>query len=345
MIKSDIASTVPIIAIDAMGGDVGLDTTLAAVLSVKNQYPALKLILVGNQSIIEKHSLFPQIASQMEIVHAEQIVAMDESPSSVLRHKNDSSMWRALELVQQGKADACVSAGNTGALMGCARFILKMLPNISRPAICSTVPNRYGHVHWLDLGANVSAKPEQLKQFAIMGSELSKAVDNIANPTVGLLNVGSEAIKGNDIVKEANTLISATDLNYVGYVEGNDLFLRKDLNVVVCDGFVGNVALKTVEGIAKFIQYGMEAEFKRSFFSRLTALVALPALKRLKKRIDPRMYNGATLLGLQGLVIKSHGNADPIAFANAINLARLEVENNVLHRICEQLQLNPEHDQ
>ena len=246
-------------------------------------------------------------------------------------------MWKAIELVRDGKAQACVSAGNTGALMASSRYILKMLPGISRPAICAVVPSRGGHVHWLDLGANVDAKPEQLVQFAVMGSELVKAVDEKPNPIVGLLNIGEEAIKGNDMVKETSKLLEKTDLNYSGFVEGNDIFLKEKLDIVVCDGFVGNVALKSVEGIAKYIQTTLEQEFRRNIFSKIAALFSLPVLRRTKARIDPRRYNGATLLGLQGIVIKSHGNADVFAFANAINVARLEITNGIIDHIRCQL--------
>ncbi|SUO97942.1 phosphate acyltransferase PlsX [Suttonella ornithocola] len=326
------------IAIDAMGGDIGLDTTLAAVITAQAKHPDLFLILVGEQAAIKSHQLFSKIdLSRAEIFHCTQVVDMDEAPANVLRHKNDSSMWKAIELVRDGKAHACVSAGNTGALMASARYILKMLPGISRPAICATLPTLHGHVHWLDLGANVDSKPEQLEQFAVMGSELTRAVDNNASPKVGLLNIGEEAIKGNDVVKEAGKLLQNAPINYIGHVEGNDIFLKKELDVVVCDGFVGNVALKTVEGLAKFIQKSLEAQYKRSLFTKIAALLSLPVLKRLKTTIDPRMYNGATLLGLQGIVVKSHGNADAFAFANAIKIARLEVKNGVIDKIRDKL--------
>lgn len=334
------------LAIDAMGGDIGLDTTLPAIGIAQKRHPDIHFILVGDQSSIESHPAFAQLnPHRITIRHASQIVAMDENPASVLRHKNDSSMWRAIELVRDGQAQACVSAGNTGALMASARYILKMLPGISRPAICATVPSLHGHVHWLDLGANVDSKPEQLRQFAIMGSELARAVDNIEKPAVGLLNIGEEAIKGNDTVKETGKLLEKSNIHYIGFIEGNDIFLRANLNVVVCDGFVGNVALKTVEGLAKFIQKEMENSFRYNFWSKLAALFALPSLKRVKGRIDPRGYNGASIVGLQGVVVKSHGNADAFAYANAINIARLEIERNVIGRIREQLQQNAFYDE
>lgn len=328
------AEHTPVIAIDAMGGDIGLDTTLTAAAHSLKQHSELTLILVGNESAIRAHKRFADIDSnRSRIHHCEQVVAMDESPTSVLRHKNDSSMWQAITLVKEGQADACVSAGNTGALMASARFILKMLPGISRPAICATLPTAHGHVHWLDLGANVEAKPEQLEQFAVMGSELAKAVDGNPQPRIGLLNIGEEAIKGNDTVKETGKRLECSQLNYIGFIEGNDIFLKEGLDVVVCDGFVGNVALKSVEGIAKFLQLQTEAAFKRNLLSKIAAVIAYPVLKQLKKRVDPRNYNGASLLGLQGIVIKSHGNADAYAYANAINIARLETKNTVITKI------------
>lgn len=330
------------IAIDAMGGDIGLDSTLAAAQIAQQQHSALHLLLVGDEQAIQTHALFAQLdKNRCEILHSSQIVEMDELPANVLRHKNDSSMWRTIEMVRDGRAQACVSAGNTGALMASARYILKMLPRISRPAICATLPAMHGHVHCLDLGANVDVKPEQLEQFAIMGSELSKALDNNPQPTVGLLNIGEEAIKGNDTVKEAGKLLAQAPINYIGNIEGNDIFLKQGLNVVVCDGFVGNVALKSVEGIAKFIQLSLEREYKRNLLTKLAALCSLPILKKLKGTMDPRIYNGAMLLGLQGLVVKSHGNADAFAFANAISRAYLAASNGILERIRTQLTLLP----
>lgn len=333
------ATLTPTIALDAMGGDVGLDTTLDAAATALASYSDINIILVGDEQAIQAHQHYSKLdKSRIDICATTQVVGMDESPSNVLRHKTDSSMWKAIELVKDGQAQAVVSAGNTGALMATARYILKMLPGISRPAICATMPSQHGHVHWLDLGANIDSKPTQLLQFAVMGSELTKAVDGNDNPQVGLLNVGEEEIKGNETVKETGKLLEASPLNYIGFVEGNDIFLRPQLDVVVCDGFVGNVALKAIEGIAKFIQHSTEQEFKHSLFSKLSALISFPVLRRLKKRIDPRSYNGATLLGLQGIVIKSHGNADAVAFANAIKIARLEIANGVIDQIRRKLE-------
>ncbi|MDO4436295.1 MAG: phosphate acyltransferase PlsX [Cardiobacteriaceae bacterium] len=332
-----------VIAIDAMGGDVGLDVTLNAVALAQSQHDDVCFILVGREEEIRAHQAFSKLdAALITIVHAEQVVAMDESPSSVLRHKTQSSMWKAIELVRDGQADACVSAGNTGALMASARYLLKMLPGISRPAICATVPNRGGHVHWLDLGANVDSKAEQLVQFAVMGSELAKAVDGEKQPRVGLLNIGEEAIKGNEVVKETHKLLSqsALDLgvNYIGFVEGNDIFMKEQLDVVVCDGFAGNVALKTAEGVAKFLQHSVKQAVKQSFLAKCLGGLTYLLLKPTLKSMDPRSYNGASLLGLQGIVVKSHGNADVTAYANAIRIAKLETKHQVIARIKEQLQ-------
>lgn len=322
-----------VVAVDAMSGDVGLDTTLNATKIALQEYPDLHCILVGDQKLIKDHATFSKLSkSRIEIAHCTQIVAMDESPQAVLRHKNDSSMWKAIELVRDGKAKACISAGNTGALMASARYILKMLPGISRPAICTTVPSIGGHCHWLDLGANIDSKPEQLMQFAIMGSEVAKAVNNNQNPRVGLLNVGTEAIKGSETIKEASKLIEQSDLNYIGFVEGSDIFLNDQLDVVVCDGLVGNIALKSIEGLAKYIRTGVKEAFMRNWMTKISALFSFPILKQLKT-LDTRRYNGASLLGLQGIVIKSHGNADADSFANALRIAHLEIQNNVIEGI------------
>ena len=270
------------------------------------------------------------------IHHASQKVEMDELASSALRNKKDSSMRVALNLVKNGAADACVSAGNTGALMATSRFVLKMLPGIDRPAICTSLPSMTGHTWMLDLGANVDCDTEHLFQFALMGSVLADAVDGNKEPRVGLLNIGEEEIKGNEQVKEAAQLLMATIPNYAGFAEGDDIY-KGNFDVIVCDGFVGNVSLKTSEGVAKMIADFIKQEFSRNIFTRLAGLCAMPVLKAFKKRIDPRRYNGASLLGLRGIVIKSHGSADALAFANAIKVAILEVRENVPERITSQL--------
>jgi glycerol-3-phosphate acyltransferase PlsX len=257
---------------------------------------------------------------------------MDEHPSQALRNKKDSSMRVAINLVKEGAADACVSAGNTGALMATARYVLKTLPGIDRPAITSTMPSIHGQTYMLDLGANIGCTSKHLLQFAVMGSVLATAIDEIKNPKVGLLNVGEEEIKGNEQVKEANEVLRQSGLNYVGYVEGDDVYCG-DVDVVVCDGFVGNVALKTSEGVAKIISHYVKQEFNRNLFTKLCGFLALPVLKAFTQRIDPRRYNGASLLGLRGVVIKSHGGADAYSFQHAINIARLEAIKQVPKQI------------
>jgi glycerol-3-phosphate acyltransferase PlsX len=276
------------------------------------------------------------VSERLTIQHASQVVAMDEAPSSALRGKKDSSMRVAINLVKQGEARACVSAGNTGALMATARFVLKTLEGIDRPALITALPTMNGHSHMLDLGANVDSSAEVLYQFAVMGSVLTSAVDNNPEPTVGLLNVGEEEIKGNEQVKQAHKMLSGNGLNYVGYVEGDDMY-KGSVDGVVADGFVGNVALKTSEGVGKMISYYMKQEFKRNIFTKLAGLVALPVLNAFRRRIDPRAYNGASLVGLRGIVIKSHGSADAFSFSTAIGEAVLEVEKNVPEKIKEHL--------
>lgn len=327
-----------VIAIDAMGGDHGPVVTVPAALKALKQHAALKLILVGDEMLLkEELSRHGASASERLVIrHASQVVAMDEAPSSALRGKKDSSMRVAINLVKQGEAQACISAGNTGALMATARFVLKTLEGIDRPALITALPTMGGHSHMLDLGANVDSSAEVLYQFAVMGSVLTSAVDNNPSPTVGLLNVGEEEIKGNEQVKQAHKMLSNNGLNYIGYVEGDDIY-KGTVDVVVADGFVGNVALKTSEGVGKMISHYMKQEFKRNIFTKLAGLVALPVLNAFRRRIDPRAYNGASLVGLRGIVIKSHGSADAFSFSTAIGEAVLEVEKNVPEKIKEQL--------
>ena len=327
------------IALDAMGGDIGLEIIIPAALKILKKHTKVKLILVGLQVEIEyfldKNNYKP--SERLCIHHASEVVAMDELPSMALRKKKDSSMRVAINLVKEGQADACVSAGNTGALMATARYVLKTLSVIDRPAIINAIPSINGHTHMLDLGANVDCNAEHLFQFGVMGSVLSKAIDNIEKPRVGLLNIGQEEIKGNERVKEASAMLSNSSLNYIGFVEGDDVYLG-GVDVVVCDGFVGNVALKTSEGVAKMISHYMREEFSRNILTRFVGLVTVPVLHAFKKKIDPRRYNGASLLGLRGIVIKSHGSADVLAFANAIEMALLEVDKSVPDRISDGLE-------
>lgn len=322
------------IALDGMGGDHGPEVVVPAALRVLDTAgAAVQLILVGQQDILEAclRRLKAEGRPGLILRHASQLVSMDEAPAQALRAKKDSSMRVAINLVKQGEADACVSAGNTGALMATARFVLKTLPGIDRPAICTTLPTVRGQARVLDLGANVDSKAEHLLQFAVMGSVLAE-VNEVERPRVGLLNIGEEDIKGNDQVKEAARLLAASDLNYIGFVEGDGVYLDP-VDVVVCDGFVGNIALKSSEGVAKLIRHYLRQEFKKNLLTRLAGLVAWPVLRALSQRIDPRHYNGASLLGLQGIVIKSHGGADALAFANAIQVAILEVKQAVPQRI------------
>ncbi len=322
-----------------MGGDHGPHVTVPAALSVLAEQQDLNLILVGDEKILEQElQRHPQKnRGRLQILHASQQVAMDEPPSRALRYKRDSSMRVAINQVKEGSASACVSAGNTGALMAIARFVLRTLPGVERPAIISSLPTVKGHTHMLDLGANVDSSADHLFQFAVMGSVLTRAVDNIERPTVGLLNVGEEEIKGNERVKEAARMFENSDLNYAGFVEGDDIY-KGTVDVVVCDGFVGNVALKTSEGVARMISAFLKEEFTRSLLTKMAAVLARPVLMALRNRIDPRRYNGASFIGLQGIVIKSHGSADRFSFANAIREAVLEVEKDVPQRVGSQLE-------
>ena len=327
------------ISIDAMGGDFGPSATVPACIHVLRNNPPLNLILVGKEDDINKvltkegESDNPRIS----VHNATEIVEMDESPSLSLKRKKDSSMRVAINLVKKGETGACVSAGNTGALMATARFVLRMLPGIDRPAICSGMPGINGSSHVLDLGANVDSSAEQLFQFAVMGSILVSAVQNLESPTIGLLNVGEEEIKGNERVKMAARLLTNSQLNYVGFVEGDDIY-KGEIDVIVCDGFMGNVALKASEGVAHMLTSFAKEEFSRSVFTKLGALLSRPVLTAIKKRTDPRRYNGASLLGLKGIVVKSHGGADKLSFAHAIEEAIKEVEKNVPEQIRNQLE-------
>jgi glycerol-3-phosphate acyltransferase PlsX len=321
------------IALDAMGGDHGPSVTVPAAVSILAKHSDLKLIIVGRQEVlaplVKRHAKYGE---RLRVHHASEEVGSDELPSQALRGKKDSSMRVAINLVKSGEADACVSAGNTGALMATARFVLKTINGIDRPAICALIPSHGGHTHMLDLGANSDCTPEQLFQFGVMGAALASAVYNLNEPRVGLLNIGEEEIKGNEKVKEAARLLTESHINYIGFVEGNDIFSR-DVDVVVTDGFVGNVSLKTMEGLAKMISQIIREEFRRTYLTKLLALAAMPVLMMVRKRLDTRHYNGASLLGLRGVVVKSHGGADSIGFAAAIRIAILEVQNQVPQRI------------
>ena len=327
------------ISLDAMGGDFGPSVTVPAALEALKTNPDLNLILVGDEETLLQHLQQAKHApdERLRVQHASEQVGSCESPSQALRKKKDSSMRVAINLVKDSQSDACVSAGNTGALMATARFVLKMISTVDRPAICGILPTIGGHAHMLDMGANVGSSADNLFEFAVMGSVLVSAVDGIEKPTVGLLNIGEEEIKGNERIKEAGRLLAASQLNYIGYVEGDGIYKDK-ANVVVCDGFDGNIALKASEGVAKMISFKIREAFGKNIFTKLAALVAMPVLNNFRKQIDPRRYNGASLLGLQGIVIKSHGGADVLAFHTAIKQAVLEVRNRVPERISEQLE-------
>jgi glycerol-3-phosphate acyltransferase PlsX len=327
-----------VIAVDAMGGDHGPSVTVPASLDFLANHPEAELLLVGLEASVRAELARQGAAAhpRIGVVPASQVVGMDEEVRTAIRTKKDSSMRVAIDLVRDGRAQACVSAGNTGALMGTAKFVLKMLPGIDRPAICAVLPTRGGQVYMLDLGANADCTPEHLLQFAIMGATLVAAVEGRERPTVGLLNIGSEEIKGNAVVKEAGELLRASTLNFHGNVEGNDIY-KGTTDIVVCDGFVGNVALKTSEGIAKMMGDFLKEEYTRNPFRRLAALVSLPVIKAFRQRVDHRRYNGATLLGLKGIVVKSHGSADRLAFATALSRAESEAGHGLNERIAQEI--------
>jgi len=322
------------IAVDAMGGDLGLLTTVPAVVTLLNKLPSLRVFLVGEENKIEQQlAQYPALSKdaleRLQVRHASEVVGMDESPSIALRTKKDSSLRVALQLVKDKRADACVSAGNTGALMAVSRYILKTCETIDRPAIVSALPTAQGQSYMLDLGANVDCDSEQLYQFALMGDVLVRELRGVDRPKIALLNVGEEEIKGNDQVKQANELLqSDSSLNYQGYIEGSDILSGK-ADVIVCDGFVGNVALKSIEGSAKLIASTLAAVFQRNWYTRAIGVIVSPLLSRLMSHLDPSVHNGASLIGLRGVVIKSHGNANAHEFGNAIELAISEAQKNI----------------
>ena len=327
------------IAVDAMSGDHGARVCVPAALAVLRELPQLHVLLVGDPGTLATALGARRGGSseRLNVVPATQVVAMHEHPREAVRHKKDSSMRVAIDLVKSGRAQACVSAGNTGALMATAHFVLKTLPGIDRAAIMSVIPAIGGHTHMLDLGANAAATAEQLLQFGVMGSIVAAELSGLARPRIGLLNIGEEDIKGHEVVQAAHRLLQQSALNYIGFVEGTDIF-SGEVDVVVTDGFSGNVALKSMEGIAGLINLTMKQEFTRNPARRLMALCAWPALAAVRERFDPRRYNGASMVGLAGIVIKSHGGADELAFAQAIRTAVREAEQDVPRRIVEVLQ-------
>jgi glycerol-3-phosphate acyltransferase PlsX len=324
------------IAIDAMSGDQGPSISVPAALAAAREFPEVRFTLTGRRADLERELAGARPAN-LACLFATEVVEMTDHPREALRRKKDSSMRRAIDLVKAGDAHACVSAGNTGALMATAHFVLKMLPGVERPAIVSIIPSRGGHTYMLDLGANASCTPVQLVQFAVMGSVLAADLEGAhERPRVGLLNIGEEEVKGNEIVQAANNLMAAADINYVGFVEGHDIFSDK-VDVVVTDGFTGNIALKVMEGASRLISNAMREEFARSPLRKLGYLAARPTLNALRARIDPRRYNGAAMVGLNGIVIKSHGGTDQFGFQRAIEVAILEARNGVPARIAQRL--------
>jgi len=325
------------IAIDAMSGDRGPSVSVPAALAVAREYGDVRFTLLGRQADLDREMAGIRAPTNLALMHCAEVVEMADHPREALRRKKDSSMRRALNLVARHEADACVSAGNTGALMAMAHFVLKMLPGVERPAIGSLIPSVEGYTYMLDLGANAAATPEQLLQFGVMGSILAADMEGAHQaPRVGLLNIGEEDIKGNETVQAAHALLSASSLNYIGFVEGHDIFSDR-VDVVVTDGFTGNIALKTMEGAWRLIAGTLREELTRTTLRKMGALAAKPAFNALRARLDPRKYNGATMVGLKGIVIKSHGGTDAFGFQRAIEVAIQEARNDVPARIAERL--------
>tara|TARA_Y100000590_G_scaffold169037_2_gene193621 strand:+ start:35207 stop:36220 length:1014 start_codon:yes stop_codon:yes gene_type:complete len=323
------------IALDMMSGDSGLDISVPGALKCMQEMNDIFLILIGDQEKI-KNKLGKRFHEYQDkkfsVIHTDEYVDMNDDILVALRSKKSSSMRLSINSVKDKNADAAVSAGNTGALMALSKVILNTIPGIDRPAICTALPTKTGLMHMLDLGANVECDATNLFQFSVMGSALVQSLEISSNPLVGLLNIGSEDIKGNDTIKQAAALLQSSKLNYSGFVEGDDIFSGR-FDVIVADGYAGNIALKSIEGVANFISHVMKNEFNRNAYNRLSSLISYPVLKGVKKKVDPRRYNGASLLGLQGVVVKSHGSADAYAFSRAIKTAYYEVKNQILDKI------------
>ncbi|BBB22775.1 fatty acid/phospholipid synthesis protein [Abyssogena phaseoliformis symbiont OG214] len=335
------------VSIDASGGDYGIPVTIEAGIKALGVFQDLYLYFVGDESSIrtelDKHpSNTP--SSKYAIIHASEVVSMNESPAIALRKKKDSSMRVAINLVKILEADACISAGNTGALMAISRFVLKTIKGIDRPAIMGRMPTMTGHTHMLDLGANVDSKPKALVEFAIMGSIAVKHTENIASPTIGLLNIGEEDMKGSEKIKKTAELLKASSLNYVGFVEGDDIY-KGTVDLIVCDGFEGNIALKASEGVASMMEHYLKQAFTRNLLTKLIALIATPVLKDFKSSLNPGKYNGASLLGLRGIVVKSHGSANVDSFLAAITEAYVEAHAKISDKISLQISKELEHNE
>ena len=323
------------IALDMMSGDHGVSSSVPAAEEALHKFNNLFLILVGDNKEI-KNLLSDKVKNlegvRYKIIHTNEFINMNDEIIAAIRTKKNSSMRLAINSVKNKEADACVSAGNTGALMALSKIILKTIPGIDRPAICGSLPTKSGQFHMLVLGANVECDAQHLYQFSIMGSALVQSLQLNDKPVIGLMNIGSEEFKGNETIKSAGQLIQKSNLNYAGFVEGDDIFSGK-FDVIVTDGFVGNIALKSIEGVAKVISHFIKKEFTKNIFTKLSALISLPVMNSVKKKVDPRKYNGASLLGLQGVVVKSHGGADSYAFSQAIDTAYYEVKNELLDKI------------
>ncbi len=328
------------VSIDASGGDHGIPVTIAAGIKALGIYKDLHIYFVGDESSvkteIDKYSLSKKLTDRFSIVHASEVVAMNESPAIALRKKKDSSMRVAINLVKDNTVDACVSAGNTGALMAISRFVLKTIKGIDRPAIMGRIPTMDAHTHMLDLGANVDSSPESLLEFAIMGSVAVRHTEGISSPTVGLLNIGEEDMKGNDKIKKTSELLKNSGLNYYGFIEGDDIY-KGSVDLVVCDGFEGNIALKASEGVVSMMGHYLKQAFTKNIFTKMVALIASPVLKDFKSSLNPGKYNGASLLGLKGIVVKSHGGANVDSFLAAITEAHAEARAKIAEKISLQV--------
>lgn len=323
------------IALDMMSGDHGISSALPAAIECIEKMDDVFLTLIGNQTEIQDN--MPAKTQKLKdkrysILHTNEYISMEDDILSAIRSKKKSSMRLCIAAVKDNNADACVSAGNTGALMALSKIILKTISGIDRPAICTALPTKKGHMYMLDLGANIGSSSEHLYQFAIMGSALVQSLEESVSPRIGLLNIGSEEFKGNETIKNAGNMMQSSALNYGGYVEGDDIF-EGNYDVIVTDGFAGNIALKSIEGVANIISHFIKDEFKKNLYNKFSALVSYPVMKGVRKKVDPRRYNGASLLGLQGVVVKSHGGADSYAFGRAIRTAYYEVKNEVLSKI------------
>ena len=322
------------IALDVMSGDNGPAPAILGSIKALQNIDDLRVDLVGDQDIINQtlESIDMSLRERITIIHTKEFIKMDEDILSAIRNKKQSSMRLSINRVKNNEAHACVSAGNTGALMSLSKIILKTIDGIDRPAICTSLPTKKKFMQVLDLGANIECNAQNLYQFAVMGSSVVKSLEISDNPRVGLLNIGAEEFKGRDEIKLAADLLNKSNINYVGFVEGNGMF-SGDYDVIVTDGFTGNIALKSIEGVAGMIKHFIKSEYNKNLYNKLSAIVSLPVMKGVKKKMDPRVYNGASFLGLNGIVIKSHGSADDFSYSNAIQTAYYESKNNLLANI------------